>query len=87
MAKISLPIGMPDKGIDPNVLYFPEIDMPKKARHVKCTCGGVVGDYRRNNIFTCDKCDKEYILADLDYDVVQINPKTGWGFPMKYVVE
>ena len=37
--------------------------------------------YNRNN-FTCEGCDTEYELYNLNYDTCMINDKTGWIFPM-----
>lgn len=51
--------------------------------HVRCECGGFIGAYSRRR-FTCEKCEKEYSLEELNYDVLLINKYTGWIFPMKF---
>lgn len=55
----------------------------KDYKHIKCECGGTIGMYNRNT-FNCEKCNKEYQLYKLDYDVCLTNDKTGWIFPMKF---
>lgn len=53
-------------------------------RHIKCKeCGGILGMYnRQNDDVSCDKCHKLYNFYTLKYDTIQINPMTGWRFPM-----
>ena len=50
--------------------------------HLKCFCGGTIAMFNRVN-FVCDVCGTEFSLCKLDYDVLKINDKTGWIFPMK----
>lgn len=53
----------------------------KGYRHVRCSCGGVIGMFNKKD-FTCEKCNKEYPLYELKYDICLTNDKTGWIFPM-----
>ena len=53
----------------------------KGYEHIKCECGGIIGMYDNKN-FTCERCKKEYLLYELEYDVCLSNDKTGWVFPM-----
>lgn len=53
----------------------------KNYKHIKCKCGGIIGMYNRDD-FTCDKCNTEYKLHELNYDICLINDKTGWIFPV-----
>lgn len=53
----------------------------KGYEHIKCRCGGIIGMYNRKD-FTCEKCNTEYKLHKLNYDICFINDKTGWVFPM-----
>ena len=57
--------------------------MLKEYKHIKCECGGTIGMYNRST-FTCERCNKEFQLQNLDYDVCWTNNKTGWIFPMKF---
>ena len=52
-------------------------------KHLFCECGGHIGMYDRKN-FTCEQCKKKYPIHELDYDIIMINEKTGWQFPMKH---
>lgn len=54
-----------------------------KMDHVKCSCGGIIGDYGKD-IFKCEKCGLQYKLYDIQFDELQVNNKTGWVFPMKH---
>lgn len=54
----------------------------KDYKHIRCSCGGIIGMYNRNT-FNCEQCNTEYQLYKLDYDVCKINDKTGWIFPVK----
>lgn len=47
--------------------------------HIKCECGGILGLYDREHC-TCEKCKKEY--TNIRYDLLAINDKNGWIFPM-----
>lgn len=61
-------------------------DSPFRASHIRCGCGGIIGDrsiVRHTLKYCCDECGEEYMLYNLDYDVVLFNDKTGWSFPMK----
>ena len=53
----------------------------KGYKHIKCKCGGIIGMYNRDD-FICDKCNTEYKLHELNYDICLINDKTGWIFPV-----
>ena len=53
----------------------------KNYKHIKFKCGGIIGMYNRNN-FTCERCDTEYKLHELNYDICLTNDKTGWIFPV-----
>ena len=37
----------------------------------------------KDAINNCERCNKEFQLYKLDYDVCWTNNKTGWIFPMK----
>ena len=54
----------------------------KDYSHIKCSCGGIIGMYNRST-FNCERCNMEFQLHKLDYDVCLPNDKTGWLFPMK----
>lgn len=47
--------------------------------HIKCDCGGILGLYDREHC-TCERCKKEY--TNIRYDLLAINDKNGWIFPM-----
>lgn len=53
----------------------------QKYEHVKYECGGVIGMYNRKN-FTCDRCGKSLYPSDVHFDMIMVNDKTGWVFPM-----
>lgn len=54
--------------------------------HIFCTnCSdGLIGwrGWSGDNSLMCDKCGTSYGLYDFDYDCIQINCRTGWGYPM-----
>lgn len=50
--------------------------------HIFCECGGIIG-MRNEEKFTCDKCGQVNLLHKINYDILPINNKTGWVFPMK----
>lgn len=52
------------------------------CEHLKCSCGGTIAMFNRKD-FVCDMCGTEFPLHKCDYDVLKINDKTGWIFPMK----
>ena len=54
----------------------------KDYKHIRCECGGTIGMYNRNT-FNCERCNKEFQLYKLDYDVCWTNNKTGLIFPIK----
>ena len=51
-------------------------------KHCRCGCGGIIGQYSKTKGFTCEKCNKEYQLLELNFDQIALNEKTGWLFPM-----
>lgn len=50
--------------------------------HVFCECGGHIG-MRDGQFFRCDKCNKMFQLHALTYDLLMINDRTGWIFPVR----
>lgn len=71
------------RGSDMETNYMNKIGL--KYRHVTCEkCGGVIG--RASAIipkdFECLTCHEKYELIHLDFELLQINPYTGWIFPM-----
>lgn len=58
-------------------------DLYDYMKHIYCDCGGVIGQYERDGYFRCSLCGKQYKWSEIHYDDVEINPKTGWVFPMK----
>ena len=55
-----------------------------ELNYIKCDhCGGIIGMYNRQ-VFTCEKCGKQFLLYSCDYDQLMINDKTGWIFPVLY---
>lgn len=52
--------------------------------HKLCACGGILYDAPNLNglDFKCLKCGKSYPKTELEFDKVEVNPKTGWIFPM-----
>ena len=63
---------------------FPYNGFWKDWEHLKCSCGGILGMYDRgvSSYCTCDQCGNEIYLYRIQYDVLMINDKTGWVFPM-----
>lgn len=53
----------------------------REYEHCKCICGGIIGIY--DGSLRCERCYKTYALWKLDYDHLEVNPMTGWMFPMK----
>lgn len=51
-------------------------------KHCRCGCGGIIGQYSKTKGFTCERCNKEYQLSELNFDWIALNEKTGWLFPM-----
>lgn len=51
-------------------------------KFIKCTCGGTIGAYDREN-FTCERCGEQFDIYRIEYDYLKINDKTGWMFPVK----
>lgn len=51
-------------------------------RHANCSCGGHIGSFDRGLTFKCERCNTEYSLQILDYEMFYFNQKTGWVFPM-----
>lgn len=50
--------------------------------HVMCgRCGGIVQLFN-DNIFRCVDCGEEIALRGCEFDILMINDKTGWIFPM-----
>lgn len=50
--------------------------------HVMCgKCGGVV-QLLSDMTFQCRECGEEIALCWSDYDILMVNNKTGWMFPM-----
>ena len=37
-------------------------------KHCRCGCGGIIGQYSKTKGFTCEKCNKEYQLSELNFD-------------------
>ena len=56
--------------------------MEMNYEHCRCECGGIIGQYSKAKGFTCERCNKEYQLSELNFDWVASNEKTGWLFPM-----
>ena len=54
-----------------------------RDEHIRCRCGGIIVDREGDGIYRCDKCGHTYALWKLDYDYLDVNPYTGWKFPMK----
>lgn len=52
--------------------------------HVMCSrCGGIVQLFNDGR-FQCRECGEEITLRGCEYDILIINDKTGWKFPMLY---
>lgn len=51
-------------------------------KHCRCGCGGIIGQYSKTKGFTCEICNKEYQLSELNFDQIALNEKIGWLFPM-----
>ena len=49
-------------------------------QHLRCDCGGIVGQYDISRGFECEKCHKDYNGYPFDY--LMRNQMTGWIFPM-----
>ena len=53
-----------------------------KYSHVMCDkCGGAIRLFN-DMTFGCQECGKEFCLRCSDYDILMVNNKTGWVFPM-----
>lgn len=53
----------------------------KYYKHVRCTCGGVIGMYNKKN-YTCGDCGAP-MDPYIHFDKIMISgDKTGWAFPM-----
>ena len=52
---------------------------------IRFQCGGIIGQYSKEDGFICGQCQKEFLLYKIEYDRLFINNKTGWLFPMKKV--
>lgn len=70
--------------------------MIPKYETLKCDkCGGTIGIYDRlichnlsvkyfDNVPICNCCGKYFHLYQLSYDLLYLNDKTGWLFPVIY---
>lgn len=57
--------------------------------HKFCTCGGILCDTSGGKCshFKCLACGKTYPKTKLEFDNLEVNPNTGWIFPMTKPVE
>ena len=46
-------------------------------KHCRCGCGGIIDQYSKVKGFTCERCNKEYQLSELNFDWIALNEKTG----------
>ncbi len=65
-----------------SVAYMGKVRMEMDYKHCRCGCGGIIGRYSKVKGFTCERCNKEYQLSELNFDWIALNEKTGWLFPM-----
>ena len=50
--------------------------------HVTCgNCGGIVR-LLNDMTFQCQNCGEEIALRGCEYDILMVNNKTGWIFPI-----
>ena len=49
--------------------------------HLRCDCGGIVGQWDIRFGFECEKCHKDYNNYH-GFDYLLRNDMTGWIFPM-----
>lgn len=50
--------------------------------HIMCgKCGGIIQLFNDMR-FECQECGEEFALSGNDYDILMVNDKTGWIFPM-----
>lgn len=52
--------------------------------HKLCACGGILCDTSsgKNSDYKCLNCGKSYPQWKVEYDIIEVNPNTGWIFPM-----
>lgn len=52
--------------------------------HKLCACGGILCDTSGGKCphFRCLACGKTYLKTELEFDNLEVNPNTGWIFPM-----
>lgn len=57
--------------------------------HKLCSCGGILCDTANWDglDFKCLACGKTYPKTKLEFDNLEVNPNTGWIFPMTKQVE
>lgn len=65
-----------------SVAYMGKARMETDYKHCSCGCGGIIGQYSKASGFSCERCNKEYQLSELNFDWIALNEKTGWLFPM-----